>query len=133
MNEKLSYNISYDNMKKLLKIYYAQQGRNVELRISNEIDTDRFNGMVTTSVQMIEKTTIGGVESKSQCYLSINDLKKIVGKVLEQEGKELMDLTDNAVSTNRVEGYGMGEHTVKSVTNKSFTITAKEKKQVLGR
>ena len=133
MNESLLYNISYDDMKKIIKSYYAQQGRNVDLRISNEIDTDRFAGMVTTSIQMTEKSTIGGIESKSQCYLDMSNLKEIVGSVLEQEGKELLDLTNNAVSSSKIEGYGMGEHEVKSITGKSFTITAREKKQTLGR
>lgn len=133
MNESLLYNISYDDMKKIIKSYYAQQGRNVDLRISNEIDTDRFAGMVTTSIQMTEKSTIGGIESKSQCYLDMSNLKEIVGSVLEQEGKELLDLTNNAVSSSKIEGYGMGEHEVKSIIGKSFTITAREKKQTLGR
>lgn len=133
MNESLLYNISYDDMKKIIKSYYAQQGRNVDLRISNEIDTDRFAGMVTTSIQMTEKSTIGGIESKSQCYLDMSNLKEIVGSVLEQEGKELLDLTNNAVSSSKIEGYGMGEYEVKSIIGKSFTITAREKKQALGR
>lgn len=133
MNESLSYNISYDNMEKIIKNYYAQQGRNVDLRISNEIDTDRFAGMVMTRIEMTEKSTIGGVESKSQCYLDMDKLKELVGNVLEQEGKELLDLTNNAFSSSRIEGYGMGEHEVKSITGKSFTITAREKKQILGR
>ncbi len=133
MNESLSYNISYADMKKIIKSYYAQQGRNVDLRISNEIDTDRFAGMVTTSIQMTEKSTIGGIGSKSQRSLDMSDLKEIVGNVLEQEGKELLDLTDNAVSSSKIEGYGMGEHEVKSITGKFFTITARVKKQTLGR
>lgn len=128
MNENLSYNVSYDNMKKIIKNYFMQQGRDVDLRISNEIDTDRFAGMVTTTIQMLEKATIAGVESKTQSYLSIDDLKKIVSSVLEQEGKELLNLTNNAVSTSKIEGYGMGEHEVKSITDKSFTIVAKDKK-----
>ena len=133
MNEILSYDISYKNKKKIIKNYYAQQGRNVDLRISSEIDTDRFAGMVATSIQMTEKAAIGGVESKSQSYLDMDDLKEIVGNVLEQDGKELLDLTNNAVSSSKIEGYGMGEHEAKSITGKSFTITAREKKQTLGR
>ena len=82
---------------------------------------------------MTEKSTIGGIESKSQCYLDMSNLKEIVGSVLEQEGKELLDLTNNAVSSSKIEGYGMGEHEVKSIIGKSFTITAREKKQTLGR
>lgn len=132
MNENILYSISYDDMKKIIKNYYAQQGRDVDLRISNEIDTDRFAGMVTTTIQMTEKVAIGGVESKSQSYLDMDDLKAIVGNVLEQEGKELVDLTNNAVSSSRIDGYGMGEHEVKSITGKSFTITAREKKKTLG-
>ena len=133
MNENILYSVSYDDMKKIIKNYYAQQGRNIDLRISNEIDTDRFAGMVTTSIQMTEKSTIGGIESKSHCYLNMDDLKEIVGNVLQQEGKELLELTNNAVSSSRIEGYGMGEHEVKSITGKSFTITAREKKRTLGR
>ncbi|MBP5684274.1 MAG: hypothetical protein J6X02_03360 [Bacilli bacterium] len=129
MNENIIYNVSYDDMKKIIKNYFAQQGRNVNLRISNEIDTDRFAGMVMTSIQLTETSTIGGIESKSHCYLDMDDLKEIVGNILEQEGKELLDLTNNAVSSSRIEGYGMGEHEVKSITGKSFTITVREKKQ----
>ncbi len=49
MNENLSYNVSYDNMKKIIKNYFMQQGKNINLSISNEIDGDRFAGMVTTT------------------------------------------------------------------------------------
>ena len=128
MNENLSYNVSYENMKKIIKNYFMQQGREVDLRISNEIDTDRFAGMVTTTIQILEKTTIAGVESKTQSYLSMDDLKEIVSSVLEQEGKELLNLSNNAVSISKIEGYGMGEREVKSITDKSFTIVAKDKK-----
>ena len=89
MNENILYSVSYNDMKKIIINYYAQQGRNVDLRISNEIDTDRFAGMVTTSIQMTEKSTIGGIESKSHCYLDIDDLKEIVGNVLEQDCTEM--------------------------------------------
>ncbi|MEE3342884.1 MAG: hypothetical protein VZS44_02215 [Bacilli bacterium] len=129
MKETMLYTISYDDMKKIIKDYYAQQGRNVDLRISNEIDDDRFAGMVTTSIQMTEKSIIAGIESKAQCYLNMDDLKEIIREVIDQEGKELLDLTDNAISSSRIEGYGMGEHEVKSITCKSFTITTREKKK----
>lgn len=133
MEENMSYTISYADMKMIVKNYYAQQGRNVDLRFSSDIDTDRFAGMVMTHIKMTEKATIGGVETKSQCYLGMDDLKKIIGNILEPEGKELLDLTNNAVSSSRIEGFGMGEHEVKSITGKSFTITAREKKRTLGR
>ena len=133
MSEKKTYDVSYDKMKTIIRNYYAKQGRNVEVRISNEIDTDRFAGMVTTIIRLTEKSTIGGVESKSESYLDMDELKEIVSSVLEQEGKELLDLTNNAVSSSRIEGYGMGEHEVKSITNKSFTIAAREKEQTLER
>ena len=133
MNENKLYNVSYGAMTKIIKNYYAQQGRNVDLMISNEIDTDRFAGTVMTRIQMTEKSSIGGIASPSKCYLDIDDLKEIVGNVLEQEGKELLDLTNNAVISSKIEGYGMGEHEVKSITGKSFTIIAREKKQTIKR
>jgi len=133
MNENISYTISYDQMKEIIKNYYANQGRNVDFKISNKIDTDRFQGMVTTSMQITEKSTIGGVEAESNSYLDMNDLKEIIGTILEQENKELLKLTNNAFSSSRIEGYGMGEHEVKSVTEKSFTITVREKKQTFGK
>ncbi len=133
MSEKKSYDVSYDKMETIIKNYYAKQGRNVEVRISNEIDTDRFAGMVTTRIQLTEKSTIGGVESELESYLNMDELKKIVSSVLEQEGKELLGLTDNAVSSSRIEGYGMGEHEVKSITGQSFTIDTREKQQNLER
>lgn len=104
MNENLSYNISYDSMKKIIANYFMQQGKNVDVRISNEIDTDRFSGMVTTSIQVIEKSTIAGIESKTKKYLSLDDIKEITDSALKLEGKELIDLTNNAVSTNRIKG-----------------------------
>ena len=63
----------------------------------------------------------------------MDDLKEIVSSVLQQEGKELLSLENNAVTTSRIDGYGMGEHEVKTVTGKSFTLTVREKKQTLGR
>lgn len=133
MSEKKSYNVTYDNMKKLIKNHYAKQGRNVEVRISNEIDTDRFAGMVTTRIRLTERSTIGGVESETESYLNMDELKKIVSSVLAQEGKELLGLTNNAVPSSRIEGYGMGEHEVKSITGQSFTIDTREKEQTLER
>jgi len=128
MNDELSYNISYDDMNKIVANYYAQQGRKVSLRISNEIDNDRFSGMVTSSMCLIEKTTLAGIESSTKTYFSIEDLKEIVNSVLEQEGKELLNLKNNATSSSKIEGYGMGEHEVKTIVDKSFTAMVKEKK-----
>ncbi len=70
---------------------------------------------------------IAGVESKTSRYLSMDDLKEIISSVLEQEGKELLDLTNNATTSSRIDGYGMEEHEVKTITGKSFTIIAREK------
>ncbi len=133
MSEKKSYDVSYDKMETIIKNYYAKQGRNVEVRISNNIDNDRFAGMVTTRIRLTEKSTIGGVESELESYLNMDELKKIVSSVLEQEGKELLGLTNNAVSSSRIKGYGMGEHEVKSITGQSFTIDTREKQQNLER
>lgn len=133
MSEKKSYDVSYDKMQTIIKNYYAKQGRNVEVSISNEIDTDRFAGTVTTRIRLTEKSTIGGVESESESYLNMGELKKIVSSVLDQEGRELLGLTNNAVSSSRIEGYGMGEHEVKSITGQSFTIDTREKEQTIER
>lgn len=127
MNENLNSKVSYENMKKIVKNYYLQQERNVDLRITNEIDTDRFSGTVVTTMELVEKTKIAGVETKVSTVLSINDLKEILNNILEEEGKELVELKSNAFASTRVEGHHMGEHTVKYVSDKSFTITVKPK------
>ena len=89
--------------------------------------------MVTTTLELTEKSTIAGVETITSSYLSMDDLKEIVSSVLQQEGKELLSLKNNAVTTSRIEGYGMGEQEVKTVTGKSFALTVRENKQTLGR
>ncbi|MBO4601251.1 MAG: hypothetical protein J5634_03380 [Bacilli bacterium] len=128
MNENITYNISYVNMKKIVKNYFIALGRDVSLKINNEIDSDRFAGTVVSSYQLVEKRTIAGVESKTSIDFSIDDLKSIISSVLEQSGQELISLKDNAATCFKIEGYGMGEHEVETITNKSFTITSKEVK-----
>lgn len=128
MNENITYNISYVNMKKIVKNYFIALGRDVSLKINNEIDSDRFAGTVVSSYQLVEKRTIAGVESKTFIDFSIDDLKSIISSVLEQSGQELISLKDNAATSFKIEGYGMGEHEVETITNKSFTITSKEVK-----
>lgn len=133
MNDYSSYSISYENMKKIIKNYFLQQGRNVEVRISNEVDEDRLPGTVITSIYFFEKRTIAGVESKAQICLPMEDLKEIISSVLEHENKELIDLQNNATIATSYEGYGMGEHRVQKVSDKTFTIISREKQESMKR
>ena len=123
------YTISYAKMKKMVKNYYKEQGRDVELRITNEIDNDRHIGDLTTTICLIEKRKIAGVEARKIDYLSEDDLKDIINLILESEGIEIADLTDDAFVSSRIEGFGMDEHIVPYVTSKTFTLIIKEKKQ----
>jgi hypothetical protein len=61
--------------------------------------------------------------------------KKDIIEMVEKYYKEELDITGKVSITcsKQLVGYGMGEHEVKSITGKSFTITAREKKQTLGR
>lgn len=127
MSDEMYFNISYDNMKKIIKNYFAKQGRLVNVSITNTIDTDRYAGTVNTCVLLTENTKIGGVESEGHCYLSIDDLKEIVAEVLERENKEVLNLSNNAVTSSRIDGFGMDEHVVESITGKYFTIKVREK------
>ena len=128
MEETELYKISYKDMKKIIKNYYMEHGRNVNVIINNEIDSDRFAGTVVTTIQLSEKITLAGVETSFKKYLSMDDLKKIINDSIENENKELVDLNDNAYVESRCEGYGMDEHDIKYITGKSFTLIVKEKK-----
>ncbi len=131
MNDTMSFNISYDEMKKIIKKYFLEQGRCVNVKINNEIDSDRFNGSSSTSICLSEEIESLGFKFKAKNFLSIYDLKRILSFILSKEDKELVDLTDNAIVTSRTEGYGMGEHEVTTIANKSFTVVYKEKQKTL--
>ncbi len=133
MNDYSSYSISYENMKKIIKNYFMQQGRNVEVRISNEVDEDRLPGTVITSIWYLERRTIAGVESKAHICLPMEDLKEILSSVLEQENKELIDLQNNATIETSYEGQGMAEHRVQKISDKTFTIISREKQEGIKR
>jgi hypothetical protein len=126
MDKNITFDISYGKMKMIVKKYYAQQGRDVELKINNVIDTDRFEGTATTSMELVEKTTFGGIEFKAPQPFDMGDLREVVSDILEQEGKEFVDLRNNAVVESKFEGCGIAEHEVKYITGRSFTISARE-------
>lgn len=130
MNNSFEYNISYDSMRKIIKNYYAENGKEVTIRIHNDIDDDRFAGMIITTVEVIEEASIAGEKVSSKTYLDGDDLKKIMKEVLAKENKELIDLTNNANVQTKIEGYYMDEHEKQYIANKSFTVTVREKGKV---
>ena len=128
MNNSFEYNISYDSMRKIIKNYYTENGKEVTIRIHNEIDDDRFAGMIITTVEVIEEALIAGQKVSSKTYLDGDDLKKIMKEVLSKENKELIDLTNNANVQTKIEGYY--EQEKHYIANKSFTVTVREKEKV---
>lgn len=128
MNSSFEYNISYDSMRKIIKNYYAENGKDVAIRIHNDIDDDRFAGMIITTVEVIEEASIAGEKVISKTYLDGDDLKKIMKEVLSKENKELIDLTNNANVQTKIEGYY--EQEKQYIANKSFTVTVREKGKV---
>ena len=126
MDKYIEYNITYANMRQIVKNYFKRQGLDVNVRIYNEIDNDRFAGMVITTVKVTGKTTIAGVETNINKILTMRDLKEIVKEEFAKDEKEVNELTSNATKERKTEGYLMGEHDVEVVGNKSFTVTAKE-------
>lgn len=128
MNNIFEYKISYDSMGKILKNYYAERGKEVSIRMNNDIDDDRFPGMVITTIEVIEETELAGEKVKSKTYLDGDDLKKIMEEVLAKENKELIDLKNNVSTQTKIEGYYMNERIY--ITDKSFTITARDKGKV---
>ena len=129
MNNNFIYNINYDNMKQIVANYFLEQGRRVVLEIDDFIDNDRFYGTVTSIMYLIEIRTLMGIESSIKTIISIDDLKDILASILEQEGKELIDLKNNTITSSRIVGYGMIEQEEKTIVGKSFTITAREKER----
>lgn len=128
MNNSFEYNINYDSMRKIIKNYYAENGKEVTIRIHNDIDDDRFAGMIITTVEVIEEASIAGEKVISKTYLDGDDLKKIMKEVLSKENKELIDLTNNANVQTKIEGYY--EQEKQYIANKSFTVTVREKEKV---
>lgn len=128
MNNSFEYNINYDSMRKIIKNYYAENGKEVTIRIHNDIDDDRFAGMIITTVEVIEEASIAGEKVSSKTYLDGDDLKKIMKEVLAKENKELIDLTNNANVQTKIEGYY--EQEKQYIANKSFTVTVREKEKV---
>lgn len=128
MNNSFEYNISYDSMRKIIKNYYAENGKDVAIRIHNDIDDDRFAGMIITTVEVIEEASIAGQKVRLKTYLDGDDLKKIMKEVLSKENKELIDLTNNANVQTKIEGYY--EQEKQYIANKSFTVTVREKGKV---
>ncbi len=129
MNDLTSYKLTYSDMRELVHQYFKAQGREVKLVISNEIDTDRFAGTVVTTMQLNEKTTFAGIPNISVRTIDIEDLKEIIQVMSDQDGKEIVNITNNAVVTSKTKGYGMGEHSVEKISNKSFTVSARTKKK----
>ena len=105
-NKKITINITYGEMRKLVKAYYAEQGKDVSLRINNEIDNDRFTGSVVTNMFLQETIQLSGIKKITSTEININDLKNILRVLLERQGKELVSLTNNAmvdaVSKNKI-------------------------------
>ncbi len=129
MNESRPKEISYAGMKKIIEKHYERLGQNATVKITSEVDTDRYNGMTTTSIEVVSRDTFLGVPSKDPIYLSMDELKDMLNEDLRAENstQEIVSITPNAYTTENVEGYGMGEHTVRSVANKTFSVQVREK------
>lgn len=120
------YTIDYKKMKDIIRNYYAKQWRDVTAKITYMMDND--DGIYHWSnvfISITEKSSILWVESSVKTNLSMDDLKKIISSALELEGKKLVDLQSNAITTSEIVGFGMGEHREKTLRWKTFTITIK--------
>ena len=120
------YTIGYKQMKNIIRDYYVKQWRDVTVKITYMMDND--DGIYHWSnvfISITEKSLILWVESPAKTNLSMDDLKKIISSALESEGKELVDLKSDAVTTSEIVGFGMDEHREKTLKWKTFTITIK--------
>ena len=124
-NEK-KYTIGYKKMRDIIKDCYAKQWRDVEVKITYMMDNDDWiYHWSNVFISVTEKSSILWVESSSKMNLSIDDLKKLISSALEAEGKQLVDLKSDAITTSEIVGFGMGEHREETLKWKTFTITVK--------
>ena len=96
------------NLEKLLFDKFYPEDKNIEVSIRNLIDTDRFYGTVNTIIQITKTVRTMGVEVPQIIYLGKDDLKSIINSVFEKENKELVELTNDAITSYRCEEYDMG-------------------------
>lgn len=129
MDEIRQKKITYAGMKKIIEKHYERLGQDATVKITSEVDTDRYNGMTTTSIKVVLQDTFLGVPSEDPIYLSMDELKDMLNEDLsaENSAQEIVSITPNAYTTETVKGYGMGEHTVESVADKSFSVQVREK------
>ncbi len=125
MNDLISFNLSYGDVRKIVHNYYLEKGRNISLTISNEIDTDRFVGSVITTMALVENINVSGVKVSAKHAFSISDLKEIIKPALLLENKELERLFDNAHVSTTIKGHGLGEYEDQTIVGKSFTVVAR--------
>ena len=113
INETLSFVISYEDMCRRVKNYYIlQEAKVVTLKIVNEKDLD---GKLTTRYELYEMSPLS-CNKLEPIDLPFHKLEEIIKYGLGED-EELVKLTNNVYLNNNNN----------LLSNKSFTITTKEK------
>ena len=125
MIEDTSYEISFSEMKKMVKNYFKQEGRNVDLVIDCDEDVDHYSNSVETIMSLIEKVTIAGIHTTARSYFSIDDLKEVLSETFEKMGKSITSIDINATLEKKYDGCYNSDSYENVITNKSFTVNTK--------
>ena len=125
MIEDTSYEISFSEMKKMVKNYFKQEGRNVDLIIECDEDVDHYSNSVETIMSLIEKVTIAGIRTTARSYFSIDDLKEVISETFEKMGKSITSIDINATLEKKYDGCYNSDSYENVIKNKSFTVNTK--------
>ena len=125
MIEDTSYEISFSEMKKMVKNYFKQEGRNVDLIIECDEDVDHYSNSVETIMSLIEKVTIAGIRTTARSYFSIDDLKEVISETFEKMGKSITSIDINATLEKKYDGCYNSDSYENVIRNKSFTVNTK--------
>ena len=125
MKEKKTYKLSYDQMSDIIKNYYHDFGIDVTVKIKSEIADEQYKGNVMTTICVLRKYPNTGKKEKILKYLTIEDLKEIIGYFLNLEIDESINISINAHPITEMKD----NKEVKRIVNQTFTVDTIEKKK----
>lgn len=116
---------------KLIEEYYSRlEGRKVKVQAKATkglIGYYEDEGCIT-EISVTEIIEIAGMNKEVKEVLTTDQLRTLLTALFGLYGFEMTDLTLNDGLNSRWEGYGMGEHEVKSAYFKGITINIQKKK-----
>lgn len=113
---------SYDNMMKLITVYYKGQDRDVQARISS-------NDEGFSSIKLKEIVSLDGVNKVVEREMTSDKLEEVISTIFAKAGQQVESIINYTNAGSKVLDCGL-EHVIQPYEEKKFIISTTEMKKV---